>query len=206
MFGFQMQPSCLHLACHTPCICSCFIHANQTVSGIIVQTFHLPSIPPSLHPFHHPFTPLSFPPPLKPNAPATKNSQPPPSPHIHARNSHTPTSPLVYTSQSTRDVHPSLFVTPFVLSHFPLLRSYPAHHSRYQSNRRAMVRLREGRGDRAVTRSSISDNPQYMSSIDMTHFTSDDAYFLPHQPRQNIPQKRQVEICFLDFEFGVAGV
>lgn len=30
--------------------------------------------------------------------------------------------------------------------------------------------------------------------------------FFPHQPREDVLQKRQVDVGFLDFEFGVAGV
>lgn len=32
------------------------------------------------------------------------------------------------------------------------------------------------------------------------------AYFVPHQSRQYVLQEGQVEVCFLDFELGVARV
>jgi hypothetical protein len=41
---------------------------------------------------------------------------------------------------------------------------------------------------------------------EIAYFARDCADFVPHQARQYVFQKRQVEVCFLDFELGVAGV
>jgi hypothetical protein len=39
-----------------------------------------------------------------------------------------------------------------------------------------------------------------------TYFACNYPDFLPHESRQYILQKRQVDVCFLDFEFCIAGV
>jgi hypothetical protein len=40
----------------------------------------------------------------------------------------------------------------------------------------------------------------------VSYLARNHAYLLPHEPRQYILEERQVEVCFLDFELGVAGV